>query len=135
MAESPPSNNKNDTNNTNDTNDNTLNDSIKETANFATPKRTSNKQNGSNTRKNRYNNFMKATTSFLNKQRAKYEATIVYPKMSFSMATDTLTRSTPTPTSTILRRSYQWNDSRVFEDTLNHFTNDNYGSDPYNHFD
>ena len=134
MAESPPSNNKNDTN---DTNDNTLNDSIKETANYATPKRTSNKQNGSNTRKNRYNNFMKATTSFLNKQRAKYEATIVYPKMSFSMATtDTPRRtSTSTSTSTILRRSYQWNDTRVFEDTLNHFTNDNYGSDPYNHFD
>jgi hypothetical protein len=112
--------------------ENVNNDVIKETCNYDTPKRSTKHAGNTNTRKNRHNNFMKATVSFLNKQRTKYEAVTTYPKMSFGVTADTLSRNTSTAS---LRRSYQWNDTNVFEDTLKHFTSDNYGSDPYNHFD
>jgi hypothetical protein len=82
------------------------------------------------TQKNR-KSYMKQTVSSVSKRNSKYEPTNVLPRMNFS------TKSYGTllsKTQSFSRNTVNQINVDDYADELNHFTNDNFGYDPFGHF-
>ena len=118
---------------------------------FKQNKTIKNRKVHNSTRKKRSKNYMRETISSSSKKNNKYEPINTLPKMNFSVKSKNTLNSLQNDNSTrtlikrssqsslssprLLSREYQWDDTISFSDELNHFTNDNFGSDPYNHFE
>ena len=87
------------------------------------------------TQKNR-KSYMKQTVSSVSKRNSKYEPTNALPRMNFSTKSYGSSSS-----SSILSKTQSFSRNTVnqitvddYADELNHFTNDNFGYDPFGHF-
>jgi hypothetical protein len=88
------------------------------------------------TQKNR-KSYMKGTVSSVNKRNSKYEPTNTLPRMNFSTKNYVVNRDLSKTQS--FSRLQTTNTSNkltidVYADELNHFTSDNFGYDPFDHF-
>ena len=86
------------------------------------------------TQKNR-KSYMKQTVSSVSKRNSKYEPSNALPRMNFS------TKSYGSSSSNVLSKTQSFSRNTVnqinmddYADELNHFTNDNFGYDPFGHF-
>ena len=89
------------------------------------------------TQKNR-KGYMKQTVSSVSKRNSKYEPTNALPRMNFSTKSYGSSNSN---SSSVLSKTQSFSRNTVnqitvddYADELNHFTNDNFGYDPFGHF-